>query len=223
MCSLTLFCVLTPYAVHGFFPIAPLSGQSSFMKTSFVFFPSIFWPLVFYYILMGCACFFFVFCLSSLHWLSWRCLKAVWETCSELLISWMVLSAFFFFFSAFREFLFSLEAESMGLPVFFYLLFFQMWLANWLDTIAEQTMHKVKPWQILVQGVHKMIDTAQGHFTGSMIVNWAPSSLYLESSTYFHVIICFRVGFLLLGCSVGVHVIFLSFLRGCDPEDLLPC
>lgn len=149
MCSLTLFCVLSPYAVHAFFPIAPLSGQ---MKTSFVFFLAFFWPLVFYYILMGYA-YFFVFCLSSLYWLSWRCLKAVWETWSELLISWMVLSAFF---SAFRQFLFPLETESMGRPVFFYLLFFQMWLANWLDTVAEQTMHKVKPWQILVQGVHKM-------------------------------------------------------------------
>lgn len=79
--------------------------------------------------------------------------------------------------------------------------------------------YKEKPWHILVQWVHKMIGTAQWHFTGSMVVNWTPSSLYLESSAKFHVIICFGVGFLLLGCGVGVHVVFLGFLSEYDPED----
>lgn len=123
------------------------------------------------------------------------------------------------FFSALRQFLFPVEAEGMGLPALFRIFFFQMWLANWLAIIAEQTMHKVKPWQILVRGVHKMMDTAQEHFTGSMAINWTTSSLYLESSASFHVTVCFRVGFLMLGYGVGVHVVFLSFLSQCDPED----
>lgn len=131
----------------------------------------------------------------------------------------MVLSAFF---SALKQFLFPVVAETRGLPVFFwFLFFFQMWLANWLDIIAEQTMHeyKVKPWQILVQGVHKVTATAQGHFTGSMAINWTSSSLFLDTSATFYVITCFRVGFLLLGRGVGVHVVFLAFLSECDPED----
>lgn len=76
--------------------------------------------------------------------------------------------------------------------------------------------YKVKPWQILV---HKMIDTAQGHFTGSVVGNRTPPSLHMESSANFHVLICFRVGFLLLECGVEVHVVFLGFLSERDPED----
>ena len=69
-----------------------------------------------------------------------------------------------------------------------------MWLANWLDIIAEQSVHeyKVTPWQIPVQEVHKVIATAQGHFTRFVVGDWIPATLW---STNFHIVTWLRVGF----------------------------
>lgn len=130
----------------------------------------------------------------------------------------MVLSAFF---SALKQFLCSVEAESMGLPWFslsFFFLFFLMWLANWLDISAKQSMpkYKVKPWQILVQGVHKIIVAAQSHFTRAVVGN----RIRLVKVFKFHVVTWLRVYFLSLGCGAEVCVGFLGFFNEPEPENL---
>lgn len=96
-----------------------------------------------------------------------------------------------------------------------------MWLANLLAAIAEQSVHeyKVKPWQIPVQGVYKIIAAAQGHFTRAMVGNWIPPGLWSGSSANLYVLSWLGVGFLLLGCGIEVYVGFLGFLSKPDPED----
>lgn len=123
--SLTLFRVLSQYAVPGFPLIVSLSVQCSLTKTPFVFFPAVFWPLLFYYTLQSFALFCcFIFCLASLYWLSWT-LKMLESSLRNIFRTLNFLNGVVSFFPALRQFLSPVVAESnMGQPWFSFFFFF---------------------------------------------------------------------------------------------------